>query len=103
MLFADELAALAVDPPHRVDHLVVGTLELALDRGIKPALGPAPVDDLLRKFLARTRERVDLVIAAVGGVHLAIDELECGFLGLLSRWLVDVKDTFRTRFERKYS
>ena len=49
----DELAALAIDAAHRIDHLAVLALELAFDRRVQPAFGAAPIDDPLRKIVRR--------------------------------------------------
>ena len=60
-LISDELAALAVDAAHRIDHLAILAFELAFDRRVQPAFGPAPIDDPLRELVRRDWEREDRV------------------------------------------
>src|SRR5215831_2504686 len=57
----DRLAAAAVDPPHRIDHLLGHTVELAFDLRIEPAFASAPIDDVLGKLVAWILEGENLV------------------------------------------
>ena len=54
-------AALAVDPPHRVDDRLVLAVDLALDVRVQPPPWGATIEDALRKLVGGIGEREDRV------------------------------------------
>src|SRR6516225_7992683 len=57
----DQLAAAAIDPAHRIDHLLGHAVELAFDVRIEPTLASTPIDDALRELVAWILESENFV------------------------------------------
>src|SRR5215467_1240362 len=89
----DQLAAAAVDPAHRIDHLLGHTVEPAFDVRVEPTLGCAPIDDALRELVAWIVEGENLV----GTLCLDSSKAKC-FL-VLARRRGDIVDAVRAWLE----